>query len=55
MDRVLRLRLTDLQFATKQMRQRLGGNKELIERLIPKTFNIGCRRPTVRFEVYLCS
>lgn len=49
---LVQLYLTIVQFATNQMRQRLGGNKELAEKLIPKTFSIGCRRPTVGFEIY---
>ncbi|KPI42778.1 putative sterigmatocystin biosynthesis monooxygenase stcW [Cyphellophora attinorum] len=33
-------------FATDQMSARLGGDAELVDKLIPKTFNVGCRRPT---------
>jgi cation diffusion facilitator CzcD-associated flavoprotein CzcO len=33
-------------FATEQMSARLGGDADLVDKLIPKTFNVGCRRPT---------
>ncbi|KAH8890173.1 FAD/NAD(P)-binding domain-containing protein [Thozetella sp. PMI_491] len=34
------------QFSIDQMTKRLGGRTDLAEKLIPKTFNVGCRRPT---------
>ncbi|KAK5065111.1 hypothetical protein LTR84_000947 [Exophiala bonariae] len=34
------------EFSTDQMKERLGGNEELINKIIPKAFNVGCRRPT---------
>ncbi|OJD16203.1 hypothetical protein AJ78_03635 [Emergomyces pasteurianus Ep9510] len=34
------------EFSTNQMKQRLSNNKELVDKLIPTAFNVGCRRPT---------
>jgi cation diffusion facilitator CzcD-associated flavoprotein CzcO len=28
------------------MRQRLRGNQQIINKIVPKDFNVGCRRPT---------
>ncbi|KAK7214878.1 hypothetical protein V2G26_002881 [Clonostachys chloroleuca] len=35
-----------LKFSTEQMKKRLNGRTDLAEKLIPTTFNVGCRRPT---------
>ncbi|KAF5385429.1 hypothetical protein D9757_005446 [Collybiopsis confluens] len=35
-----------LEFATKDMRQRLRGDQRLIDAIIPTGFTVGCRRPT---------
>ncbi|CAH0020174.1 unnamed protein product [Clonostachys rhizophaga] len=34
------------EFSTAQMTKRLNGRTDLVERLIPTNFNVGCRRPT---------
>lgn len=34
------------QFATAEMTKRLGGNKQLVDAIVPKHFGVGCRRPT---------
>ncbi|KAK2762350.1 hypothetical protein FQN54_001360 [Arachnomyces sp. PD_36] len=34
------------EFSTKQMKEKLNNRQDLIDRLIPTTFGIGCRRPT---------
>ncbi|KIW95433.1 uncharacterized protein Z519_04017 [Cladophialophora bantiana CBS 173.52] len=33
-------------FAYKEMASKLGHNPRLVDRMIPKDFNVGCRRPT---------
>ncbi|KAL1969601.1 hypothetical protein VTN77DRAFT_8154 [Rasamsonia byssochlamydoides] len=33
-------------FSTNDMKRKLAGRKDLIEKMIPTTFGIGCRRPT---------
>ncbi|OQU97838.1 hypothetical protein CLAIMM_03718 [Cladophialophora immunda] len=33
-------------FAYKEMSSKLGHNPRLVDRMIPKDFNVGCRRPT---------
>lgn len=38
-------------FAAKEMAQKLGHNKALVDHIIPKDFGVGCRRPTVRPSV----
>ncbi|KAF2652919.1 cyclohexanone monooxygenase [Lophiostoma macrostomum CBS 122681] len=35
-----------IEFSTQQMTKRLNGRVDLAERIIPTTFNVGCRRPT---------
>ncbi|KIW25994.1 uncharacterized protein PV07_09126 [Cladophialophora immunda] len=35
-----------LKFSIQEMENKLGGKPELREKLIPKTFGVGCRRPT---------
>ncbi|KAK9898968.1 FAD/NAD-P-binding domain-containing protein [Cystobasidium minutum MCA 4210] len=35
-----------LEYANKDMRQRLKYNQRLIDAIVPTTFNVGCRRPT---------
>ncbi len=35
------------QFAYNDMKTKLAGKEELIEAIIPKDFEVGCRRPTV--------
>ncbi|KAJ3910109.1 FAD/NAD-P-binding domain-containing protein [Lentinula edodes] len=35
-----------LQFAEKDMRQRLNGDRRLIDAIVPTKFVVGCRRPT---------
>ncbi|KAE9408295.1 FAD/NAD-P-binding domain-containing protein [Gymnopus androsaceus JB14] len=35
-----------LEFANKDMRQRLNGNQRLIDAIVPTSFVVGCRRPT---------
>ncbi|KAJ7771566.1 FAD/NAD-P-binding domain-containing protein, partial [Mycena metata] len=35
-----------LEFANKEMRDRLRGNQRLIDAMVPKDFAVGCRRPT---------
>ncbi|KAF9076089.1 FAD/NAD-P-binding domain-containing protein, partial [Rhodocollybia butyracea] len=35
-----------LEFANKDMRQRLNGDKRLIDAIVPTKFVVGCRRPT---------
>ena len=32
-----------VRFSKEEMTRRLGGNKELIDQIIPKTFGVGCR------------
>lgn len=34
-------------FSVEQMQQKLGGRSDIAEKLIPKEFGVGCRRPTV--------
>ncbi|OAP57929.1 hypothetical protein AYL99_08667 [Fonsecaea erecta] len=33
-------------FSIKEMQKKLGSRKDIMEKIIPKTFNVGCRRPT---------
>ncbi|KAG0652128.1 sterigmatocystin biosynthesis monooxygenase stcW [Hyphodiscus hymeniophilus] len=33
-------------FSTQQMKDRLNGREDLIQKIIPTTFGVGCRRPT---------
>lgn len=33
-------------FSIKEMTHKLAGRKDLVEKLIPKDFTVGCRRPT---------
>ncbi|BCS28059.1 flavin-containing monooxygenase [Aspergillus puulaauensis] len=33
-------------FSIDEMRKKLGHRTDIMERIIPKTFNVGCRRPT---------
>jgi hypothetical protein len=35
------------EFATSQMKEKLGGRTDIEEKLIPTNFGVGCRRPTV--------
>lgn len=35
------------QFSVQQMQQKLGGRTDIADKLIPKEFGVGCRRPTV--------
>lgn len=35
-----------MQFAHKEMSSKLGNDPRLVDRMIPKDFNVGCRRPT---------
>lgn len=30
-----------------QMKEKLGGREDLMKKMIPTTFGVGCRRPTV--------
>lgn len=39
--------------ADKLMRERLGNNEKLIEKIVPTNFGIGCRRPTPGLGEYL--
>ena len=34
------------EFATNEMKTKLGGNEALMDAIIPKNFGVGCRRPT---------
>ncbi|OGM47287.1 hypothetical protein ABOM_003799 [Aspergillus bombycis] len=36
----------NFQFSTKEMKRKLGHRKDIMEQIIPKTFDVGCRRPT---------
>ena len=42
-----------VKYAIKEMTQRLSGHEDLIEAMIPKTFEVGCRRPTVSWPIEL--
>ncbi|POR32493.1 Uncharacterized protein TPAR_07277 [Tolypocladium paradoxum] len=33
-------------YSTEEMQKKLGHRKDIIEKIIPKTFSLGCRRPT---------
>lgn len=33
-------------YSEDQMKQKLGGDARLVDKIIPKNFNVGCRRPT---------
>ncbi|KAL3954162.1 hypothetical protein ACCO45_012118 [Purpureocillium lilacinum] len=34
------------EFSYREMHSKLGGDKRLVDKIIPKNFNVGCRRPT---------
>jgi cation diffusion facilitator CzcD-associated flavoprotein CzcO len=38
--------LTRIQFSYKEMHRKLNGDSRLVDKIIPKDFNVGCRRPT---------
>lgn len=40
-------------YAIEEMTRRLSGREDLIKAMIPTTFEVGCRRPTVSLALKL--